>query len=291
MPPELDAAAGVATFIILGILGGSAFLWICFIQRPRLEIAPDAEVIPWRISWVDFLLFITAQIIIVTSVQLIGASVLRDSFEAADRQLTPPLAIAAVLMLQIPLLAVYYAARRFFPVEFASRLNTQSYSFGAAFREAAPQFIMFLPIIWIVTFVWTQALSILQSVGLIEEFPPQELIQLFQEGGNPIAISILVLFAVVLAPLVEEIIFRGCIYRFLKNQTKPITAQLLSGAIFALMHGNLMSFVPLVLVGILLARVYEKSGNLLVPICFHAFFNGFSLLMLFIMSQSAILSP
>ena len=53
-----------------------------------------------------------------------------------------------------------------------------------------------------------------------------------------------------------------------------------------MMHANLMSFVPLVIVGILLARIYEKSGNLMVSIWFHAFFNAFSLLMLLITSMS-----
>ena len=291
MTPELDAAALIATFIILGILGVSAFLWIRFIQRPSLRIAPNSEVSSWNISWVDFLLFIVVQIIIVTAVQLLGGYFLKDSFEAAGRQLTPTIAIAAVLMLQIPLLAVYYVAKQFFPAEFPGRLNTQSCSIGAALREAGPQFIMFLPIIWVVTFVWTQILGIVQSIGLINQFQPQELILLFQGGGNPLAMTILVIFAVVLAPLVEEIIFRGCIYRFLKSRLTLTTAQILSGAVFAVMHGNLMSFAPLVIVGVLLARVYEKAGNLLVPICFHAFFNGFSLVMLFIMSHSSVELP
>ena len=47
-------------------------------------------------------------------------------------------------------------------------------------------------------------------------------------------------------------------------------------SLFAVVHANLLSFAPLLLVGILLARNYERSGNLLVPILFHAFFNAFS---------------
>ena len=83
----------------------------------------------------------------------------------------------------------------------------------------------------------------LQRRGVIDEFPPQELIKLFTEGGDPVAISLLVIFAVVLAPIVEELIFRGGIYRFLKSQTTLLPAQIISGAFFAVMHGNLMSFL------------------------------------------------
>ncbi|MEN8662017.1 MAG: lysostaphin resistance A-like protein [Lentimonas sp.] len=288
MSQELDAAAITASLMILGILLSSATLWIRHIQRPRNEIIPNAEAHPWSISWVDFLLFICAQVVIVTSVQITGFSLLKDTVEAVGDQLTPGLAIAAVLMLQIPMLGVFFLARRLFPSLYACRLNTQSYSLGAALREATPLFIMFLPIIWIASFLWSSFLSALQALGIVDEFPPQELVKIFQEGGAPVTISILVILAVILAPIVEEIIFRGCIYRFLKSKTSFIAAQILSGVVFSLMHQSLAAFIPLVVVGIILARIYEKSGNLLVPMCFHALFNGFSLLMLYIMSHSSL---
>lgn len=288
MSEQIDAAAITASIVILSILLSSATLWIRHIQRPRNEIIPDAEAHPWNIPWVDFILFICAQIVIVASVQLAGFSLLEERIDTAGDELTPGLAIAAVLLLQIPMLGVFFFARRLFPKLYACRLNTQSYSLGAALREATPLFIMFLPVIWIVSFIWSNFLSALQALGIINEFPPQELVKIFQEGGASGTIVILVIFAVILAPFVEEIIFRGCIYRFLKSKTSFIAAQLISGSVFALMHANLMSFLPLVVVGIILARIYEKSGNLIVPMCFHAFFNGFSLLMLYIMSQSSL---
>ncbi len=286
MLEELNAAAIAAYIIILGVLLTSAVLWIHRIQRPRNEIIPDAEARPWNIPWVDFLLFICAEIVIVSSVQLIGFHLLTDTIEAADEQLTPGLAIAAVLLLQIPMLGVFYLARRFFPNLYASQLNTQAYSLAAALREAASLFIMFLPVIWIANYLWSRLLGTLQSLGVINEVPVQDLVKIFQDGGEPITITILVLFAVLLAPFVEEIIFRGCIYRFLKSKTTFIAAQVLSGIVFSIMHFNLMTFIPLVVIGIILARIYEKTGNLLVPMCFHAFFNGFSLLMLYILSHA-----
>ncbi|HAV11910.1 MAG TPA: hypothetical protein DCX06_00230 [Opitutae bacterium] len=289
MTEEIDSAGITASLIILGILFGSATLWIRHIQRTKDQIIPDMGALPWNIPWVDFLLFICAEVIIVIGVQAIGFHFLQDHIDAAENKLTPGLAIAAVLLLQVPLIGVFYLARKFFPQLYASRLNTQSYSIGAALKEAVPLFIMFLPVIWIVTFTWGGLLSGLQAIGIIDEFPPQELIQLFQSGGHPLAIAVLVIFAVILAPVVEEIIFRGCIYRFLKSKVSLVAAQVMSGAVFAVMHANLMSFLPLVIVGIILARTYEKSGNLAVPMCFHAFFNGFSLLMLFIMSHSTTL--
>ncbi|MGJ8651739.1 MAG: CPBP family intramembrane glutamic endopeptidase [Opitutaceae bacterium] len=289
MTEELDAAAIIASLIILTILGGSTLLWIFHIQRPRNEIMPNAGAQAWQINWVDFGIFICAQVVFVTFVQLVGFSFLKDSSGNLEGGLTPWLAVIAVLLLQIPMLVVFFAARRGLVGLKTDDINTQDYSFGAALKEAAPNFVMFLPVIWIVSFIWSGFLSILQRLELIEAFAPQELITLFTEGGDPLAIGLLVIFAVALAPIVEEIIFRGCLYRFFKSKTSLIPAQIISGVVFAIMHWNLMSFVPLVLVGVLLARVYEKSGNLLVAICFHAFFNGFSLLMLLIMTKSEMI--
>mgnify|MGYP004475375609 CR=1 FL=1 len=290
MATELDPAAIAATLIVLSTLAGSTALWVRKLRSPRSSIIPNIGIGTWPIGWVNFVIFICAAITSIAASQFLGSAILNVIGVQAN-QLTPWLAVAAVLLLQIPLLAVFYITRRFFPAQYASQLNSHAVSIGLALKQAAPYFLRFLPIIWIVSFLWTKILSDLQEFGLIGEFPPQQLVQLFQSGGDPLAICLLVIFAVLLAPIVEELIFRGCIYRFLKSQTSLLLAQLISGVIFALIHANLLSFVPLVLVGILLARSYEKSGNILVPICFHALFNGFSLLMLLIYNQSQVLQP
>ena len=314
MPVELDPAAILAGCIVLGILGGSAVLWIIHLQRVNRNFACEASVPAWSIGWINFGIFLCAMVTSVVVVQLFAGELLHlmnpsedspitdevevtsaldlvnraDIAEAEKPELTPWMAVLAVLLLQLPLLATFYGLRRFYPENFAGRLNSQALSIWQAMAQALPMFIRYLPIIWIASFAWSGLLTVLQQRGIIEEFPPQALIKLFTEGGDPIAIALLVVFAVVLAPMVEEIIFRGGIYRFLKSQVTPLPAQMISGAFFAVMHGNLMSFLPLVVVGILLARAYERSGNIMVPMCFHACFNGFSLLMLLIMSQSSI---
>lgn len=291
MSPELDPAAIIASLIVLSVIGGSFALWIHRFQSRASNILPAAGASAWPIGWANFGIFICAAIASISLFQFLGAGLLREATAASNGELTPWIAVAAVLLLQLPLLVVFYVTRRFFPNQYACRLNSSNCSLGSALRQAAPFFLRFLPIIWIVSLLWTQILALMQSLGLIDEFPPQELVQLFQSGGDPLAIGLLVIFAVILAPLVEELIFRGCIYRFFKSKTTVIPAQIISALIFASIHANLLSFVPLILVGILLARCYEKSGNILVPMCFHAFFNGFSLLMLLLMSQSPLMNP
>ena len=288
MELQPDPPLIVASLLILAILVSSAVLWIRHIQRSRRQIVIDKGVPAWPIGWVDFGIFACAMIITVFVVQNVAAVLfLSAPIEGeAPQELTPRLAVFAVLLLQLPMLAVFYAARRFYPGHYAGQLNNAELTVGVAFRQAVSLFLMCLPLIWIASLIWTHLLTALEAAGAIDAFEPQALITLFQDGGDPIAISLLVALAILLAPIVEEIVFRGCVYRFLKSQTTLLPAQILSGCVFSFMHWNLMSFVPLVIVGVFLARVYEKSGNLMVAIWFHAFFNAFSLLMLFITGLS-----
>ncbi len=291
MEPEIDGPLILASLLILGVLIGSAVLWVKQVQRPHSPVDRDVGIASWQIGWVNFGLFTCALVFAVVLAQQIGVALFFSGDDERATELTPGLAVAAILLLQLPMLAVFYGARRFFSSIYGGRLDEVRLPMPRAAAQAAPLFILYLPIVWIVSLVWSQLLSVLESAGIIDELKPQELVLLFAEGGHPAAILLLVILAVTMAPFVEEVIFRGCIYRFLKSKTTLITAQLLSAAVFALLHANLLSFVPLIAVGVILARVYEKTGNLWVAIWFHAFFNSFTLAILFITNLSEALPP
>jgi membrane protease YdiL (CAAX protease family) len=288
MQPGVDPPLIIASLIALGVLSASATLWIRHVQRPKTVINEDAGVPAWSIGWVNFGIFACALVIVAFFVQNLGAYFLIEPLPMGEdeQELTPELAVLLLLLLQLPMLAVFYGARRYYPGHYAGRLNSRNISPLRALREAIPHFVMLLPLVWIVALAWTKFLELLQATGAIGEAEPQELITLFQGGGDPVTISVLVLMAIALAPIVEELIFRGCLYRFLKSQTTILPAQIISGILFSLIHANIFSFLPLVLVGVLLARVYEKTGSILVSIWFHAFFNGYTLLMLFLVNLS-----
>lgn len=286
--PKIDAPLIVAGSIAMALLGASLVLWVRYVNRPRDVIQTEPGAPSWPIGWINFGIFVCALVVAVFIAQYFAAALLFSNSEGfeSSTELTPWMAVFGVAFLQIPMLAVFYGARRFYPGHYASRLSSVTLSIGQSFKQAAGLFVMFLPIVWFTTFIWTNILTVLQSAGLIEAFEQQAIITLFQSGGDPFAIILLIFMAVVLAPIVEELIFRACIYRFLKSQTTLVAAQIISGALFSLMHANLMSFVPLMVVGILLAKVYERTGNILGPIWFHVFFNGFSLCILFITNLS-----
>ncbi len=77
----------------------------------------------------------------------------------------------------------------------------------------------------------------------------------------------------VLAPLGEEVVFRGVVYGQLKRASNVPVALVLSALLFGLYHGNLVQFVYAGTLGLAMALVYEVYGSLLLSVLFHAVAN------------------
>lgn len=84
----------------------------------------------------------------------------------------------------------------------------------------------------------------------------------------------------ILAPLGEEIVFRGVVYGQLHKVLKVPYAVVLSGLAFGLFHGNLVQAVYATVIGCLLALVYEWYGTIAAPMLFHSVANLFVYVML-----------
>jgi membrane protease YdiL (CAAX protease family) len=97
--------------------------------------------------------------------------------------------------------------------------------------------------------------------------------------------AVLGVIVVVLAPLVEEALFRGILYPALKQQGRPRLALWGSSALFAAMHLNMASFLPLLIFALALVYLYETFQNLLAPIVAHSLFNAANFLMVVFSEQ------
>ena len=78
-----------------------------------------------------------------------------------------------------------------------------------------------------------------------------------------------VVVAVIGAPLIEEIVFRGIVFRSLRRVSPAWVAILASSVLFGLYHMNPVQIVYATLMGIVAGIIYEKSNNLLFPILVH----------------------
>ena len=87
-----------------------------------------------------------------------------------------------------------------------------------------------------------------------------------------------VLAIVILAPIAEELFFRGVVFNAFLRERGPRLAYLGSAALFAVIHLSIVALIPIFLLGLALAWVYDRTGSILAPIVMHAVVNGASVL-------------
>lgn len=93
---------------------------------------------------------------------------------------------------------------------------------------------------------------------------------------------VMVITAVIMAPIFEEIIFRGIIQKgLINNGVQPWKAIVFASIIFGLVHGNPWQFVGAVMLGCVLGLVYYKTKSLLLPMLLHGFNNLCSSILIF----------
>ena len=95
---------------------------------------------------------------------------------------------------------------------------------------------------------------------------------LFQLELPPAVLALLFVGSVLVAPLSEELFFRGYVHGVLRARLGSRAAYA-SAAAFAAAHAYVVHFLPLFFIGLLLARLYERTGTLVAPMAAHAVVN------------------
>lgn len=88
---------------------------------------------------------------------------------------------------------------------------------------------------------------------------------------NSILLQLVVLG--VLTPVLEELLFRGIIYKRLKTYCDVTIAAYIAAIIFGIAHFNLIQGLYAFVLGIVLTYLYEKSGSLVTAISMHCAAN------------------
>jgi len=108
----------------------------------------------------------------------------------------------------------------------------------------------------------------------------QEAVQVLQQTMSPERRLIYGVAALGLAPIAEEVLFRGLIYPAIKQTGRTRLALWGTSLLFAGIHMNLMGLVPLTFVAVMLTWLYEATDNLLAPMVAHCFFNTANFILL-----------
>ena len=111
-----------------------------------------------------------------------------------------------------------------------------------------------------------KALGVTQSPG-----PVDQLIK----RGDPV---VLLVALVLVAPVAEELFFRGVVFNAWERERGPRVAVYGSATLFAAIHGVFL-FVPILVLGMLLAQLYRRTRSLPATMALHAGFNAISLIL------------
>ncbi len=136
--------------------------------------------------------------------------------------------------------------------------------------------LVVLPVAW-----WLQQASVfvLEKIGWS---PEAETAVTLLAGAKSWWTSVyLGIFAVVIAPVAEEFIFRGVLYPFVKQLGYPGFAWIGVNFLFALIHMDAAALLPLFVLALALTWLYERTDNLLAPITAHSLFNVANLIVFY----------
>lgn len=105
---------------------------------------------------------------------------------------------------------------------------------------------------------------------------PESWIESYQQNSSMIGagnVAIAWVATVIVAPVLEEIVFRGLIYTRLKQGMTAIAAAVIASLLFALAHGTIIWGIYTFLLSMILIWTFERFQSLTANICFHFFFN------------------
>ena len=198
--------------------------------------------------------------------------------ELANNQLIASLAVTLALQLALFVVAML-------PLLLTGRLDGRLV--GPSPTRWSPRMIAIGVMTGVAATVGSYAINALLA-GLVEAREPvqQRLLQNALVGGAPLLLAVTI--AVVVAPLTEELVFRGVLFRSIADRFGGWVGILGSASIFSLIHVEVLYSQPVALAGLfvigsVLAWSYHRTMSLLVPIVGHAVFNatsiGFALLL------------
>ena len=113
----------------------------------------------------------------------------------------------------------------------------------------------------------------------------QEAVEMVARASAPPELALQALSVVVMAPICEELLFRGVIYPSLRDLGHHRLAIAASSLLFAAIHGSLALMLPLTVLAVILVWLYEKTGSIIAPVLMHAAFNAVNFAMIKLLPQ------
>jgi len=265
----LWAAAGVCLPVCIYVFWHIGRWWVTSLPLP-LPLDRAYPALPYP-AWVGVVLFVGLQglavLVVMAFVTARETGLVATPATGGAPSLSP---VATFLAHVIPLGAGLLVMRAF--GRWAHRaVNFRLGNVWAGLRLGVISLAAILPVAVGALVVSVAALTLVQ--GPIETHP---LLEMVESTRDPWLLGWAGLEAIVLAPVVEEFMYRGVLLTALLQATGPIAALVLSSALFAVVHlpAEPQAVPPLFFLGMALAYTAYRTRSLVAPIITHALFNG-----------------
>jgi len=157
------------------------------------------------------------------------------------------------------------------------KLGLKNFNFKQLFSG-----LKFIPLVYIVFAIYGYFLTKYNIKSQADELAP-----MIESVKDTPALTFLLLFlAVILAPITEELLFRGVIFTSLNTKLSYLLSTITTSFVFTVIHGLPSSYPPIFLLAIVLNHLRNKYDSLYPPMFLHAFNNALAIGALFLASKS-----
>lgn len=149
-----------------------------------------------------------------------------------------------------------------------SAIGLERRGFWKHLRTGVVAYFGIVPVLLVIVLAMAMATKLLSY-----EPPPQPVVEVYLKEHRGHWIVYFTLFVAGAGPLIEEIFFRGFSYRAFRSRLGPRWAGAASALVFAALHLNLIAFVPIFVLGLYLAYLYERTGSIVPSMTVHVIHN------------------
>ena len=222
-------------------------------EENRVEVRQEAREVPWSIldTWLGVVLLILISV---------GMLVVAFLFEEEAKQFARGAGVMFAEMIYLLPVLIIFAWKRIRP-GLLGFVKFDSLTMGLGCGLIAISYPLIIAHNLLLTYLGANTQG-------------EAMMKMFSELKSPIW---LIIAAVIVAPFVEEMFFRGFLFQGFRQRYGWVAALLLSSGIFAAAHLDPVSFIPTFVLGAVLGYVYHRSNSLWPSIILHFLNNGFAM--------------
>ena len=266
---------------LLTILIGSSLLLKNLWNLLKSKSIQWKEFTPLKLDLIDMVLLISGGFVVLGEVfsPLLSITIIDFFSKDLSPEISQSLKIFfGYIFMALPPLFIVFKQIKFIDKEFILKKDYFQFNFkpiSKGLLDGIRGWIMIIPIVLLT--------SLIMDYFIENQMGSNPLLEIVLNNNNYFAFLILFITTTLLAPIFEEIIFRGVLLPILSRDFGKIIGIVFSSFIFALAHLSFSEFPPLFILGVGLSCTRLISGRLISSVVMHSLWNGLTFLNLFLL--------